>query len=60
LGVVSIADLVERGGCRVLSPAHTELAAEADQLLKLLDEALRKRQKADEKAAARRRLQENK
>ncbi len=60
LGVVSIADLVKRGGCSVLSPAHTELAAEADKLLKLLDEALRKRQKADEKAAARRRLQENK
>ena len=43
----------------MLSPAHTELAAEADQLLKLLDEALRKRATADEKAAARRRLQEN-
>jgi hypothetical protein len=60
LGVASIADLVKRGGCSVLSPAHTELAAEADHLLKLLDEALRKRQAADEKAAARRRLQENK
>ena len=60
LGVVSIADLVKRGGYSVLSPAHTELAAEADHLLKLLDEALRKRQAADEKAAARRRLQENK
>jgi len=59
LGVVSIADLVKRGGCSVLSPAHTELAAEADELLKLLDDALKKRQAADEKAAARRRLQEN-
>ena len=43
----------------MLSPAHTELAAEADQLLKLLDDALKKRQRADEKAAARRKLQEN-
>ena len=60
LGVASIADLVKRGGCSVLSPAHTELAAEADQLLQLLDDALIKRQRADEKAAARRRLQENK
>ena len=59
LGVVSIADLVKRGGCGVLSPAHAELAAEADKLLKLLDDALKKRQKADEKAAARRKLQEN-
>jgi len=60
LGIVSIADLVKRGGCSVLSPAHTELAHEADHLLKLLDDALQKRQRADEKAAARRRLQENK
>ena len=59
LNVASIADLVKRGGCSILSPAHTELAQEADHLLKLLDDALRKRQKADEKAAARRRLQEN-
>ena len=59
LGVASIADLVKRGGCSVLSPAHSELAHEADHLLKLLDDALRARQKADEKAAARRRLQEN-
>ncbi|CAH0376263.1 unnamed protein product [Pelagomonas calceolata] len=59
LNVASIADLVKRGGCSVLSPAHTELAHEADHLLKLLDDALRARQKADEKAAARRRLQEN-
>ena len=59
LGVASIADLVKKGGCSVLSPAHTELAHEADHLLKLLDDALRARQRADEKAAARRRLQEN-
>ena len=59
LNIASIADLVKRGGCSVLSPAHTELAHEADHLLKLLDDALRARQRADEKAAARRRLQEN-